>query len=136
MYVFAELWQMNRTWVFQGRGVPLQPQTMLLDEGHQRLYVGAKNALFSLNLDRVSAHYRQITWGSTEFQIEECIMKGREKPECANYIKVLQQYNQTHLLVCGTGAFNPICALVRVGHKGQVSDEMKKKKFDLKGKHF
>ncbi|MEQ2219297.1 hypothetical protein XENOCAPTIV_015539 [Xenoophorus captivus] len=119
MCVSAELWQMNRTWVFQGRGVPLQPQTMLLDEGHQRLYVGAKNALFSLNLDRVSAHYRQITWGSTEFQIEECIMKGREKPECANYIKVLQQYNQTHLLVCGTGAFNPICALVRVGHKGQ-----------------
>uniref|UniRef100_A0A3B5MYW1 Sema domain, immunoglobulin domain (Ig), short basic domain, secreted, (semaphorin) 3E n=1 Tax=Xiphophorus couchianus TaxID=32473 RepID=A0A3B5MYW1_9TELE len=98
------LWQMNRTWIFQGRGVPLQPQTMLLDESHQRLYVGAKNALFSLNLDRVNAHYRQV---------EECMMKGREKPECANYIKVLQKYNQTHLLVCGTGAFNPICALVK-----------------------
>uniref|UniRef100_A0A3B5MUP1 Sema domain, immunoglobulin domain (Ig), short basic domain, secreted, (semaphorin) 3E n=1 Tax=Xiphophorus couchianus TaxID=32473 RepID=A0A3B5MUP1_9TELE len=122
-----ELWQMNRTWIFQGRGVPLQPQTMLLDESHQRLYVGAKNALFSLNLDRVNAHYRQINWASTEFQIEECMMKGREKPECANYIKVLQKYNQTHLLVCGTGAFNPICALVKVGHKGQVSDEMDKK---------
>lgn len=36
-------------------------------------------------------------------------------------MKVLQQYNQTHLLVCGTGAFNPICALVRLGHSGQVS---------------
>ncbi|XP_017261440.1 semaphorin-3E isoform X1 [Kryptolebias marmoratus] len=114
-----ELWQMNRTWVFQGRGVPLQPQTMLLDEIHQRLYVGAKNALFSLSLDRVNTHYRQINWASTESQIEECMMKGREKPECANYIKVLQQYNQTHLLVCGTGAFNPVCVLVRVGHKGQ-----------------
>lgn len=41
--------------------------------------------------------------------------------ECANYVKVLQQYNQTHLLVCGTGAFNPICALVRLGDTGQVS---------------
>lgn len=41
--------------------------------------------------------------------------------ECANYIKVLQQYNQTHLLVCGTGAFNPICALVSLGHAEQVS---------------
>uniref|UniRef100_A0A3B3WBE0 Sema domain, immunoglobulin domain (Ig), short basic domain, secreted, (semaphorin) 3E n=1 Tax=Poecilia mexicana TaxID=48701 RepID=A0A3B3WBE0_9TELE len=120
MNVHAELWQTNRTWIFQGRGMPLQPQTMLLDESHQRLYVGAKNALFSLNLDRVNAHYRQINWASTEFQIEECMMKGREKPECANYIKVLQKYNQTHLLVCGTGAFNPICALVKVGHKGQV----------------
>uniref|UniRef100_A0A8C6PMB8 Sema domain, immunoglobulin domain (Ig), short basic domain, secreted, (semaphorin) 3E n=1 Tax=Nothobranchius furzeri TaxID=105023 RepID=A0A8C6PMB8_NOTFU len=118
-HVYTELWQMNRTWVFQGRGVPLQPQTMLLDESHQRLFVGAKNALFSLSLDRVNTHYRQITWASTESQIEECMMKGREKLECANYIKVLQRYNQTHLLVCGTGAFNPVCVLVKVGHKGQ-----------------
>uniref|UniRef100_A0A665V7N0 Sema domain, immunoglobulin domain (Ig), short basic domain, secreted, (semaphorin) 3E n=1 Tax=Echeneis naucrates TaxID=173247 RepID=A0A665V7N0_ECHNA len=115
----AELWQLNRTWVFQGHGVSLQPQTMLLDEGHERLYVGAKNTLFSLSLDRVNTHHREIQWASTESQIEECLMKGREKPECANYIKVLQQYNHTHLLVCGTGAFNPLCALVRVGHKGQ-----------------
>uniref|UniRef100_A0A3Q3QCF2 Sema domain, immunoglobulin domain (Ig), short basic domain, secreted, (semaphorin) 3E n=1 Tax=Monopterus albus TaxID=43700 RepID=A0A3Q3QCF2_MONAL len=117
--VVKTLWQLNRTWVFQGNGAALQPQTMLLDEGHERLYVGAKNALFSLSLDHVNTHYREIQWASTESQIEECLMKGREKPECANYIKVLQQYNKTHLLVCGTGAFNPICALVRVGHTGQ-----------------
>ncbi|XP_028286652.1 semaphorin-3E isoform X1 [Parambassis ranga] len=114
-----ELWQLNRTWVFQGHGASLQPQTMLLDEGHERLYVGAKNILFSLSLDRVNTHPREIQWASTESQIEECMMKGREKPECANYLKVLQQYNQTHLLVCGTGAFNPICALVKVGHTVQ-----------------
>ncbi|XP_067358558.1 semaphorin-3E isoform X1 [Channa argus] len=114
-----ELCQLNRTWVFQGHGVSLQPQTMLLDEGHERLYVGAKNTLFSLSLDRVNMHHREIQWASTESQIKECLMKGREKLECANYIKVLQQYNQTHLLVCGTGAFNPTCALVRVGHTRQ-----------------
>uniref|UniRef100_A0A7N6A4N1 Sema domain, immunoglobulin domain (Ig), short basic domain, secreted, (semaphorin) 3E n=1 Tax=Anabas testudineus TaxID=64144 RepID=A0A7N6A4N1_ANATE len=111
------LWQLNRTWVFQGYGASLQPQTMLLDEGHGRLYVGAKNTLFSLSLDRVNTHHREIQWASTESQIEDCLMKGREK--CANYIKVLQQYNQTHLLVCGTGAFNPLCSYVRVGHTGQ-----------------
>uniref|UniRef100_A0AAQ5ZEA6 Sema domain, immunoglobulin domain (Ig), short basic domain, secreted, (semaphorin) 3E n=1 Tax=Amphiprion ocellaris TaxID=80972 RepID=A0AAQ5ZEA6_AMPOC len=115
----SELWQLNRTWVFQGHGASLQPQTMLLDESHERLYVGAKNTLFSLSLDRVNAHHREIQWASTESQVEECMMKGREKPECANYIKVLQQHNQTHLLVCGTGAFNPVCALVGVGHTGQ-----------------
>uniref|UniRef100_A0A3B5AG97 Semaphorin 3E n=1 Tax=Stegastes partitus TaxID=144197 RepID=A0A3B5AG97_9TELE len=65
------LWQLNRTWVFQGHGASLQPQTMLLDEGHERLYVGAKNTLFSLSLDRVNTHHRE--------QIEECMMKGREK---------------------------------------------------------
>lgn len=43
-----------------------------------------------------------------------------QQPECANYVKVLQKYNQTHLLVCGTGAFNPVCGLARVGRTGQV----------------
>ncbi|KAM9376482.1 semaphorin-3E isoform 2-T2 [Pholidichthys leucotaenia] len=114
-----ELWQLNRTWVFQGHGVSLQPQTMLLDESHERLYVGAKNTLLSLNLDRINMHHSEVQWASTESQIEECMMKGREKSECANYIKVLQRYNQTHLLTCGTGAFNPICAFIRVGHARQ-----------------
>ncbi|XP_035498578.2 semaphorin-3E isoform X1 [Scophthalmus maximus] len=114
-----ELWQLNRTWVFQAHGASLQPQTMVLDEGHERLYVGAKNTLFSLSLDQVNTHHREIQWASTESQIEECLMKGREKPECANYIKVLQQFNHTHLLVCGTGAFNPVCAQVRIGHSRQ-----------------
>lgn len=57
----AELWQLNRTWVFQGHGTAsLQPQTMLLDEGHGRLYVGAKNTLFSLSLDRVNTQHREV----------------------------------------------------------------------------
>lgn len=56
----AELWQLNRSWVFQGHGVSLQPQTMLLDEGHERLYVGAKNTLFSLSLDRVNTDHREV----------------------------------------------------------------------------
>lgn len=38
----------------------LQPQTMLLDEGHERLYVGANNTLFSLSLDQVNTHHRQV----------------------------------------------------------------------------
>ncbi|XP_067090430.1 semaphorin-3E isoform X1 [Osmerus mordax] len=114
-----ELWELNRTWVFQGPGSSLQPKTMLLDEGHERLYVGAKNTLYSLSLERVDSHHREIQWASTEIQVEDCLMKGREKPECANYIKVLQQFNHTHLLACGTGAFNPLCAFVNVGHVGQ-----------------
>uniref|UniRef100_A0A4W5PB57 Sema domain, immunoglobulin domain (Ig), short basic domain, secreted, (semaphorin) 3Ab n=1 Tax=Hucho hucho TaxID=62062 RepID=A0A4W5PB57_9TELE len=37
--------------------------------------------------------------------------------ECANFIKVLQPFNQTHLYVCGTGAFHPVCAYLEVGKK-------------------
>ncbi|KAL0968322.1 hypothetical protein UPYG_G00265340 [Umbra pygmaea] len=93
---------------------------MLLDEGHERLYVGAKNTLYSLSLERVNHQPSEIIWASSEAQQEECLMKGREMSECANYIKVLQQYNSTHLLACGTGAFNPLCATIKVGHTGQA----------------
>lgn len=38
----------------------LQAQTMLLDEGHERLYVGAKNALFSLSLDQINTDHTEV----------------------------------------------------------------------------
>ena len=60
MLLPAELWQLNRTWVFQAHGASLQPQTMLLDESHERMYVGAKNTLFSLSLDQVNTHHREV----------------------------------------------------------------------------
>lgn len=41
--------------------------------------------------------------------------------ECSNFIKVLQPFNQTHLYVCGTGAFHPVCAYVEVGKRPEVN---------------
>uniref|UniRef100_A0A3B5L269 Uncharacterized protein n=1 Tax=Xiphophorus couchianus TaxID=32473 RepID=A0A3B5L269_9TELE len=37
--------------------------------------------------------------------------------ECANFVRLLQPYNRTHLLACGTGAFQPMCAFIYVGLK-------------------
>ncbi|KAL4659498.1 semaphorin-3E precursor-like [Arapaima gigas] len=110
-----ELWHLNRTWLFPGPQGPLGLRSMLLDEYWERLFVGGRNALYSLSLDRIDADHREVFWPSTSTQVEECLMKGREVAECANYIKVLHHYNKTHLLACGTGAFDPMCALVRVG---------------------
>lgn len=56
----AELWQQNRSSVFQGHGVALQARTMLLDEGHERLYIGAKNALFSLSLEQINTDQTEV----------------------------------------------------------------------------
>lgn len=41
--------------------------------------------------------------------------------ECNNFIRVLQPYNQTHLYVCGTGAFHPICAFLEMGKRAEVT---------------
>ncbi|KAG7252363.1 hypothetical protein CRUP_015845, partial [Coryphaenoides rupestris] len=30
--------------------------------------------------------------------------------ECSNYVRVLQPFNHTHLYICGTGAFHPVCS--------------------------
>lgn len=40
--------------------------------------------------------------------------------ECANYIKLVQQYDSNHLLACGTGAFNPVCTHLKKGHWHEV----------------
>ncbi|NXQ90902.1 SEM3E protein, partial [Nyctibius grandis] len=63
--------------------------------------------------------FPQIHWPSTPLQVEECIIKGRDADECANYIRVLHRYNRTHLLACGTGAFDPLCTFIRAGHPSQ-----------------
>uniref|UniRef100_A0A674N579 Sema domain, immunoglobulin domain (Ig), short basic domain, secreted, (semaphorin) 3bl n=1 Tax=Takifugu rubripes TaxID=31033 RepID=A0A674N579_TAKRU len=39
--------------------------------------------------------------------------------ECANFVRLLQPHNRTHLLACGTGAFQPMCAFISVGHRGE-----------------
>ncbi|XP_012371945.1 semaphorin-3E [Octodon degus] len=57
-----------------------------------------------------------IHWPSTALKIDDCIMKGKDASECANFVRVLHHYNRTHLLACGTGAFDPLCAFIRVGY--------------------
>ncbi|TNN31101.1 Semaphorin-3ab [Liparis tanakae] len=39
-----------------------------------------------------------------------CYLSLLHQRECSNFIKVLQPFNQTHLYVCGTGAFHPVCS--------------------------
>nr|KAF6419353.1 semaphorin 3E [Rousettus aegyptiacus] len=111
-----ELLELNRTSVFHSPFGFLDLHTMLLDEYQERLFVGGKDLVYSLSLEQISNGYREIHWPSTALKIEECIMKGKDASECANYVRVLHHYNRTHLLTCGTGAFDPICAFIRVGY--------------------
>uniref|UniRef100_A0A8C2GBX7 Sema domain, immunoglobulin domain (Ig), short basic domain, secreted, (semaphorin) 3E n=1 Tax=Cyprinus carpio TaxID=7962 RepID=A0A8C2GBX7_CYPCA len=120
-----ELWELNRTRVFQAGEGRLQHYSMLLDETQERLIIGGKDILYSLNLERITAPHKEIHWPSSEEQVGDCLMQGREKPECANYIKLVQHYNSTHLLACGTGAFSPVCAYIRVGRGTELKGEFR-----------
>lgn len=41
--------------------------------------------------------------------------------ECGNFVRLIQPWNRTHLYVCGTGAYNPVCTYVNRGRRAQVS---------------
>uniref|UniRef100_A0A8D2NVW4 Sema domain-containing protein n=1 Tax=Zosterops lateralis melanops TaxID=1220523 RepID=A0A8D2NVW4_ZOSLA len=49
-------------------------------------------------------------WRSNQHDISICRMKGKHEAECRNFVKVLLVRNESLLFVCGTNAFNPVCA--------------------------
>ncbi|XP_048410666.1 semaphorin-3E-like isoform X2 [Stegostoma tigrinum] len=111
-----ELWELNRSMVFHGPRGFIDLQTVLLDEYQDRLFVGGRGLIYSLSLDHINKDYQEIYWPATKSQIEGCRIKGKDSMlECANFIRVLHSYNRSHLLACGTGAFDPGCAFIRAG---------------------
>ncbi|KAM3606395.1 uncharacterized protein V6R79_015215 [Siganus canaliculatus] len=88
--------------------------TMLLELESQRLYVGARGAVFALNASDISASPAlTIEWEASLEQKRQCLLKGRDnKTECFNHIRFLQRFNSTHLYMCGTHAFSPLCAYI------------------------
>ncbi|KAM6937321.1 sema domain, immunoglobulin domain (Ig), transmembrane domain (TM) and short cytoplasmic domain, (semaphorin) 4Ba [Xenentodon cancila] len=89
--------------------------SLLLSSEDNMLYVGAREILFALNLSDISAIklQRNLTWTTPESKREECSFKGKDpQKDCFNYMKILLRVNSTHLYVCGTYAFSPICAYI------------------------
>ncbi|XP_055985328.1 semaphorin-3G [Sorex fumeus] len=117
---YRDLLAANRSSIFLGPRGSLDLQVMYLDEYRDRLFLGGRDTLYSLRLDQAWPDPREVVWPSQPGQREECVRKGRDaSTECANFVRVLQPHNRTHLLACGTGAFRPSCALIAVGHRGE-----------------
>uniref|UniRef100_H3B6V5 Sema domain-containing protein n=1 Tax=Latimeria chalumnae TaxID=7897 RepID=H3B6V5_LATCH len=173
--LFLDLLSTNRSNLFIGHRGFLDFRSMFLDEYHDRLFIGGKNTMYSLRLDKNNVDAKEVKqmgtkqsgltstnisvtrvltgfkkkkreridtvkniiyWPSLYDQEMECRMKGKDpivsalfralpfyqynqQTECANYVRLLHPYNRTHLLACGTGAFQPVCAFVYVGHRGE-----------------
>ncbi|XP_054885596.1 semaphorin-4G-like [Poeciliopsis prolifica] len=88
--------------------------TMLLEADSERLYVGARGAVFALNASDISpGSALTIKWEASTEQKLQCVLKGKDnKTECFNHIRLLQRFNSTHLYMCGTHAYMPLCAFV------------------------
>ncbi|XP_044302519.1 semaphorin-4D isoform X1 [Varanus komodoensis] len=84
--------------------------TLLLNEDKDVLYVGAREVIFALNALNITEKKHEVFWKVTEEKKTRCTEKGKSRQtECLNYVRVLQQLNDTLLYVCGTNAFQPVC---------------------------
>uniref|UniRef100_A0A7N6BFX6 Sema domain-containing protein n=1 Tax=Anabas testudineus TaxID=64144 RepID=A0A7N6BFX6_ANATE len=89
----------------------LHIQTVL--QVNRTLYIGARDDLYRVELDNMAGdemfYSKKRTWESNKNDIRVCRMKGKHEGECRNFIKVLLSQHGG-LFVCGTNAFNPLCA--------------------------
>ncbi|XP_006896203.1 PREDICTED: semaphorin-3A isoform X2 [Elephantulus edwardii] len=127
---YKEMVESNNLVNFNGLSNSSSYNTFLLDEERSRLYVGAKDHIFSFNLINIK-DFEKIVWPVSYMRRNECMWAGKDiLKECANFIKVLTAYNQTHLYACGTGAFHPICTYIQIGYHPE--DNI----FKLEDSHF
>ncbi|VDK44696.1 unnamed protein product [Anisakis simplex] len=53
---------------------------------------------------------QSIKWPSKKSVLNECLMKGKSKDACHNFVRVLAKDDRSSgVLVCGTNAFQPMC---------------------------
>uniref|UniRef100_A0A3Q1EL51 Semaphorin-4A-like n=1 Tax=Acanthochromis polyacanthus TaxID=80966 RepID=A0A3Q1EL51_9TELE len=84
--------------------------TLLLSDDESTLYVGARNAILSLDVGQSEAMRlkKKVQWSPSEVEIQDCQYKGKNPTvDCPNFVQVLQQLNSTHLYACGSYAYNP-----------------------------
>ncbi|XP_004691629.1 PREDICTED: semaphorin-4F isoform X1 [Condylura cristata] len=101
------------------------PQTynysvLLVDPASHTLYVGARDTIFALSLPFTGERPRRIDWMVPEAHRENCRKKGKKEGECHNFVQILIIANASHLLTCGTFAFDPKCGVIDVSSFQQV----------------
>uniref|UniRef100_A0A8C2YYT1 Sema domain, immunoglobulin domain (Ig), short basic domain, secreted, (semaphorin) 3D n=1 Tax=Cyclopterus lumpus TaxID=8103 RepID=A0A8C2YYT1_CYCLU len=104
-----ELLQAGSVSLFMGPSDGLHSHSLLLDEERGRLLLGARDHIYLLDPDNLARAPRTVHYALKN--TEECL-------ECANFVRVLHNYNRTHFYACGTGSFHPNCAFIEVtGHR-------------------
>ncbi|XP_030575736.1 semaphorin-3C [Archocentrus centrarchus] len=89
-----------------------------MDEDQDRMYVGCKDHVLSMDINNITHGTLKVFWPASVSKIEECQMAGKDPTHgCGNFIRVVQPYNRTHLFMCGSGAYSPVCVYVNRGRR-------------------
>ncbi|XP_040910673.1 semaphorin-4E [Toxotes jaculatrix] len=121
----------NNAHLFYEEGV-FNYSTMLLREDLNLLMLGAREAVYALDLSNISKKRASVKWEVTQKQKDECKNKGKDpETECKNYIRILHKMKDDRMYVCGTNAFDPECDYMSYAD-GTLT--LEKKEEDGKGK--
>ncbi|KTG03813.1 hypothetical protein cypCar_00017255 [Cyprinus carpio] len=106
--------------------------TMLIREDLGLLVLGAREAVYALDINNISVAKSKVLWKVTEEKQKECTSKGKHPDiDCRNYVRMLHQMNGSVMYMCGTNAFSPTCDYMTYGD-GQLKLEGKQE--DGRGK--
>ncbi|NXG21214.1 SEM3D protein, partial [Grallaria varia] len=115
-----DLLKSNSSRLLLASGDGMNFQALLVDEDRGWLMVGAKNHIFLLHLDHPSREPEKIFWPAPREQVEHCQLAGKNvETECANFVRLLQPFNRSHVYACGTGSYQPVCAFIQLGARGK-----------------
>ncbi|XP_073688826.1 semaphorin-4E-like [Garra rufa] len=105
---------------------------MLIREDLGLLVLGAREAVYALDINDISVAKSKVLWKVTEEKQKECTSKGKHPDiDCRNYVRMLHQMNDNVMYACGTNAFSPTCDYITYGD-GQLKLEGKQE--DGRGK--
>ncbi|XP_056301178.1 semaphorin-4B-like isoform X2 [Pseudoliparis swirei] len=93
----------------------LNASSLLLSGDGATLYVGARDAVLSLDVSQsdVIRLKKKVEWRPTQSETDSCQSKGRDAAvDCPNFVGVVQMMNSSHLYVCGSFAFSPKDAFI------------------------
>ncbi|KAK6296484.1 hypothetical protein J4Q44_G00326260 [Coregonus suidteri] len=100
--------QYHNAKIFRENGIS-NYSTMTLTEDLGILFIGARDAVYALDLENISSKKAGVYWQVSEEQKMSCKTRGKDSMECQNYIKTLEALDDGWMLVCGTNAYNPTC---------------------------
>ncbi|XP_018086992.1 semaphorin-6D isoform X1 [Xenopus laevis] len=91
---------------------------------NQTLFIAARDHVYAIDLRRAKEAIipdKYVTWKTQA--MENCAMRGKQRDECYNYIKVLVPKNDQTLIACGTNSFNPMCRNYKIKTLEQEGEE-------------
>lgn len=74
------------------------------------LLIGARNIVYKLSSSELRLT-QTLHWPATTAARETCVVKGKDREMCQNFISVVQQFSDDprRFFMCGTNAFSPVC---------------------------